>query len=199
MAVDEYSCFAELNAHEARGKDYDLEVRPRRGARVAVIAPHGGRIEPHTSSIAEMISDGAFSLYCFKGIKAQGNARLHITSHHFDEPECLKLTSYHDWVLAIHGCREAGERVLLGGLDKPLIQNLSAALTRAGIKAETSGHGYPGEHPYNICNRGARNVGAQFELSMAFRENKRVPLFVDVVRKVLMRRQGAPESVITSN
>ena len=189
--VDSYKCFADLQAGEARGKDYELDVRFRTGARVAVVAPHGGGIEPKTAEVAEAIAGTEFSLYCFKGLKAKGNSRLHITSHKFDEPECLALLERHEWVLAIHGCAEPGERVLLGGLDKPLIADLSTALETSGMNAETSGHGYVGEHPHNLCNRGARGVGAQFELSLPFRCGNRVPLFVKAVRNVLAARQNA--------
>ncbi len=188
--VDTYKCFADLQAREVRGKDYDLDVRYRDGARVAVIAPHGGGIEPETAKIAEAIAGAEFSLYCFKGLKANGNSRLHITSHNFDEPECLALLAKHQWVLAIHGCAESGERVLLGGLDKRLITDLSTALEAAGIRAETSGHEYTGKDLRNICNRGARHAGAQFELSLPFRRGDQVSRFVKAVRRVLAARQN---------
>jgi phage replication-related protein YjqB (UPF0714/DUF867 family) len=158
---------------------------------VAVIAPHGGGIEPETDKIAEAIANAEFSLYCFKGLKASGNTRLHITGHNFDEPECLALLVKHQWVLAIHGCAESGERVLLGGLDNSLMTDLSEALAAAGIGAEMSGHEYAGEHPLNICNRGAPGVGAQFELSLPFRRGNRAPLFVKAVHSVLAARQFA--------
>lgn len=189
--MDTYSSFAELEAREIRGKDYDLLLRHQDGAQVAVIAPHGGGIEPKTAEIAEAIAGAEFSLYSFNGIKVNGNARLHITSHNFDEPECLDLLAKHHSVLAIHGCAKAGERVLVGGLDKSLIADLTDALQVIGIHAESSGHEYTGLHPHNICNRGARAAGAQFELSIAFRRGGRVPAFVKAVRGVLLGRQNA--------
>lgn len=189
--MDTYSCFTDLEAQEARGRDFDVLVRHRNDARVVVIAPHGGGIEPETAEIAQAIAGAEFSLYCFKGIKANGNGRLHITSHNFDEPGCLTLLAKHQSVLAIHGCAETGERALLGGLDKSLISDLSTALKMVGIRAETSGHKYTGIHPGNICNRGARGIGAQFELSLPFRRGGCVPAFVEAVRAVLARRQYA--------
>ena len=189
--MDKYQCFTELAACEERGKDYDFDIRLRTDSRVAIIAPHGGGIEPETSSIAEQISEVGFSLYCFKGLKPRGNRDLHITSHNFDEPECLALVANHEWVVAIHGCAEVGERVLLGGLDKALIADLSAALTEAGIPAETTGHSYAGEHQRNICNRGLRNAGVQFEISLPFRRSIKVLLFVKVVQSVLVRQNNA--------
>src|SRR3990167_9529066 len=76
--VDTYSSFADLAAHEVRGRDYDLLVRHRNGTRVVIIAPHGGGIEPETARIAKGIAGAEFSLYCFKGLKRNGNGRLHI-------------------------------------------------------------------------------------------------------------------------
>jgi len=194
--VDTYSSFADLAAHEVRGRDYDLLVRHRNGTRVVIIAPHGGGIEPETARIAKGIAGAEFSLYCFKGLKRNGNGRLHITSHSFDEPECLSLIAKHQWVLAIHGCADAGERVFLGGLDKSLIADLSTALEAVGIRAETSGHEYTGVHPLNICNRGARGAGAQFELSLPFRRDDRVLVFVETVRSVLAGRQNELETKV---
>ena len=183
----EYTCFSELAACEERGADYEICIRRQPASRVAVIAPHGGGIEPETSNIAESIAGAEFSFYCFRGLKRKGNCVLHITSHKFDEPECRRLIAEHDWVLAIHGCKETDERAFLGGLDKPFIRDLASALHAADIRVETTGHPYPGIHPRNICNRGARSIGAQFELSLPFRQGNRVPLFIEVVRKVLAR------------
>lgn len=94
-------------------------------------------------------------------------------------------------MLVIHGCAESGEQVLLGGRDKALMTDMSVALTLAGINAEMSGHDYPGEHPLDICNRGARGMGAQFELSLPFRRGDRLPLFVKTVLSVLATKQNA--------
>jgi len=191
MPPDKYSCYKELETVEAFGQDFTYIARPRDGTSVAVIAPHGGGIEPRTAEIAEAIAGSDFSFYCFKGLKKNGNRDLHITSHKFDEPTCLKLVVSHRYVVAVHGCEEEGQRCLLGGLDTPLIQDLAKALNAAGIAAETQGHDYPGKDPNNICNRGATGAGVQFELSMPFRKGKHVSGFVEVVRTVLAKRQKA--------
>jgi phage replication-related protein YjqB (UPF0714/DUF867 family) len=57
---------------------------------VAVIAPHGGGIEPGTSELATAIAGDDFSLYLFEGLKSAGNGELHITSTNFDEPISAK-------------------------------------------------------------------------------------------------------------
>jgi phage replication-related protein YjqB (UPF0714/DUF867 family) len=59
-------------------------------SRIAIIAPHGGGIEPGSSTIARAIAGEDINMYLFEGIKvAKGNAIVHIASHHFDEPRCL--------------------------------------------------------------------------------------------------------------
>ena len=160
----------------------------REPPRVAVIAPHAGRIEPKTGPIAREIAGAEFSLYCFRGMKTAGNKDLHITSHHFDEPRCLELIKVHKWVVTIHGCQKKGEHVFLSGLDKALIADLEASLLQAGIRVQTLGHKYTGTLPKNICNRGRSHAGVQFELSRSFRNGDRVPAFIEAVRNVLLDR-----------
>src|ERR1019366_7404121 len=77
--MTEYPNFAALKQAEREGEDFDIVCRPRRSP-VAVIAPHGGEIEPGTSEIAAAIAGDEFNLYCFEGCKPSGNIGLHITS-----------------------------------------------------------------------------------------------------------------------
>lgn len=191
VAMDKYSSYSALAKSETEGVDYERVVQPAEGALVAVIAPHAGGIEPKTGPIAQEIAGTDFSLYCFRGCKANGNSELHITSHHFDESECVNLIARHKWVVAIHGCNVNGERVFLGGRDKELIADLAAQLAQVGIIGETTGHNYLGTDTNNICNRGRSNAGAQFELSLSFRNGTQVPAFVRAVRSVLRARQNA--------
>ena len=44
---------------------------------------------PLSDAIAAAIAGTDFSYYCFRGCKPEKNGRLHITSHRFDEPECV--------------------------------------------------------------------------------------------------------------
>jgi phage replication-related protein YjqB (UPF0714/DUF867 family) len=55
---------------------------------VAIIAPHGGKIEPGTSEIAAAIAGDDYSLYRFQGLRDRPREELHITSAKFDEPTC---------------------------------------------------------------------------------------------------------------
>jgi len=75
--ADKYASFQELARSEPRGV-YRVRSRPRR-ATIAVIAPHGGSIEPGTSEIALKIAGLDFSFYAFEGRRKQHNNCLHIT------------------------------------------------------------------------------------------------------------------------
>jgi phage replication-related protein YjqB (UPF0714/DUF867 family) len=189
--MDRFTSFAQLDLSVVRGRDYDIDHVHCPSARVAVIAPHGGSIEPQTSEIAQLIAAAGFSYYSFKGIRKSENATLHITSHNFDEPTCLALLAAHDYVVAVHGCAESGEAVLMGGLDTPLLDELATALSACGINVSTSGHRFPAREPRNICNRGRRAKGVQVELTRAFRNGAHVPLFVSVFQRILAAWQRA--------
>jgi phage replication-related protein YjqB (UPF0714/DUF867 family) len=188
--MDTYTCYADLANAEREGVDYEKIVLPVAGAQVAVIAPHGGGIEPKSDAIAAAIAGTDFSYYCFRGCKPKKNGRLHITSQRFDEPQCVTLIADHRWVVAIHGCDDPGESVFLGGLDAELVADLAAAIAEAGISVATTGHAYPGTHTRNICNRGLSAKGVQIELTPAFRNGGQVASFVTAVRSVLSARQS---------
>ena len=188
---DAYSSYAELLSRHQEGTDFDRTVQPRHGARVAVLAPHGGRLENFTDTIAESVAGSDFSLYCFRSRLGWGQTNLHITSHKFDDPDCVALLARHQWALALHGCSQGGERVFIGGRDQALMDDLAGALQQVGIPTETGGHAYPGRHPDNICNRTASNAGAQIEMTLPFRKSGALPVFVAAVRTVLLARQGA--------
>ena len=188
---DTYPNFAALLANHTEGQDFTRLIRSRQNATVAVLAPHGGRIEPLTDTIAEEIAAKDFSLYCFRSRVPNAKANLHITSHKFDDKKCLEIVSKHRWALAVHGCNKKGIRVLLGGRDSALVMDLAVGLNKYEINAEVTGHEYAGTDPMNICNRTSTNQGVQFELSMQFRLSKMRSTFVQVVHQVLLSRQNA--------
>jgi phage replication-related protein YjqB (UPF0714/DUF867 family) len=188
---DVYHSYAELLSQHREGADFDRTVLAREGAKVAILAPHGGRLENFTDTIAESVAGSDFSLYCFRSKLGWGQTNLHITSHKFDDPECVALVARHPWAVALHGCSEGGDLVFIGGRDQVLIDTLASGLQHAGIQTSTAGHAYPGQHPNNICNRTASKAGAQIEMTLPFRKSGAVPVFVAAVRNVLLARQGA--------
>ena len=182
--ADRYESFAELAARETADRDYRIRAIERQGSAVLVLAPHGGSIEVGTSELAELVAGTEHSLFLFEGLKSCGNNRdLHITSHRFDHPQCIALGSSHDVILAIHGCR-GDSHVYVGGLDAKLTALLSSHLAAAGVTASLEGHGYPGRHPLNICNRSARGRGAQLEITNDLRTGAR-PVIAATIRAAL--------------
>lgn len=87
--ADKYATFSLLAESMREGRDFRRRRRKRRVA-TAVIAPHGGGIEPGTSEVADAVAADDFSFYAFEGIKSK-NGDLHITSTRFDEPRCVTL------------------------------------------------------------------------------------------------------------
>lgn len=142
-------------------------MRPSAGSSIAVIAPHGGRIEQGASDVARAIAGADLNLYLFEGIRPAGNyAALHLTSHKLDEPRCVELLSNCDHVVAIHGCRGEEQQVLVGGLDGPLKARVAQAIAELGVDTRSQCHRFPAIEPRNIFNR---EVGHLDELADVYR------------------------------
>jgi phage replication-related protein YjqB (UPF0714/DUF867 family) len=185
-----YKNFEELTQQEVEGKDYQIRVRLR-DERVLVMAPHGGKIEPTTSMIAEAIAGENYSLYCFEGLKADGNSVLHIESHLFDEPRALQAVKKADIVITVHGqLNHKEEFVMVGGLNVDLRSGIRRQLEASGFRTRPPTERLQGIDPENICNRGRLKGGVQLEISRKVRDSlrsdaNRLQLFADAVRKVI--------------
>lgn len=164
---DLYGSYADLAAGEVEGVHYRIRVIER-ASPIAVVAPHGGRIEAGTSQTAALIAADVFSLYCFEGLVS--GRRLHITSARFDEPRALALVESSDIAIGVHGRADRGDHrtIWLGGLHVSLRDAIGAALERVGFKTSTDHH-MQGKAPGNICNRGRLRAGVQLELPMSLR------------------------------
>jgi len=192
MHIDRYHSYSELAEHEVEGTDFAITVSRRPFSAVAVIVPHGGRIESRTSEIARAIAGEDFNLYMFEGIKKRGNyAALHITSCRFNEPSCLELLSTCSFVIAIHGCVGDDERVLIGGLDHSLKDKVAIELRQAGVNVQNDGHHFQATDLNNICNRGQANGGVQLEFTRALRRSANAQRVAEAVRAVLLPLQAA--------
>ena len=131
--ADRYRNFADLAAHEKEDLDFRIRSDERHGP-AAVIAPHGGGIEPGTSELAEAIAGDDLSFCSFEGLKKRGNGVLHITSSRFDEPNALALVAASPAAVALHGELDCPDQVVfLGGLDKELGKRIQAGLEAAGL------------------------------------------------------------------
>lgn len=166
---DRYLHFAELAFHEQIGLDFNVRA-VLRTSRVAVLAPHGGGIEPGTSELAAAIAGKIFSLYIFEGRKRGGSRSLHITSTRFDEPRCLELLAKTDIAVTIHGCEGSEPVVFTGGMDQRLQGQVIQELLANGFNAFPDSPARAGEHPDNLCNRGKSGQGLQLEISEGLRK-----------------------------
>ena len=131
--ADRYPDFATLAAAHDHDRDYRITVQDR-GTRVAILAPHGGTIEPETASIARAVAGDDLSFYLFEALRAGAHGDYHITSHRFDEPRALALVAGADTSIAIHGRKDDGsDTVWLGGVTKPCGMLWATHCARRGL------------------------------------------------------------------
>ncbi|QTA92444.1 poly-gamma-glutamate hydrolase family protein [Desulfonema magnum] len=182
--MDKYANYDDLKQHEKEGEDYVILSREGYSG-IAVIAPHGGGIEPGTVDIADGIAGGRHSFYAFKGIKKKKNGVLHITSNKFDEPEGIRIAENADIVLSIHGYHGKGDEIFIGGRNQTLMEKIRQTLKKEGFNAEIcTKAGLRARHPENICNRCRTGEGVQLEISRGLREK----MFDNLVRRSWRKR-----------
>jgi phage replication-related protein YjqB (UPF0714/DUF867 family) len=167
--VSGYPSYEALARSETR--DVDYRIRTRQGiSGIAVMAIHGGGIEPGTTEIAEAAAGDQHTFYTFSGIKTRGNTQLHITSRRFDEPVGRDIAQRARTVLTIHGCADSIEMVYMGGRHQRLKQHLKDALEQAGFAVSETAR-FPGINPRNICNTNKLGMGVQLEISRGLRRH----------------------------
>ena len=182
--MDEYTDFTELEQNERKGKDYSILYREA-NSKVAIMAPHGGGIEPGTIDIADAIAGSDYTFYAFKGIKKTGNKILHINSNRYDEPIGLKISKNACTVISIHGCRNKKERIFIGGKNQELKLKMMRTLKLSGFRAVISEvSGLRGISSENICNRCKCGKGVQLEISRGLREE----MFDDINRRSFRKK-----------
>ena len=196
MLPDRYRNFEDLKAAERELVDYRV-VAVDRGSAVTIIAPHGGHIEPPTSTIAAAVAADDFNFYAFEGLRVgRPHHELHITSHNFDEPRCCGLVEASDVVVAIHGRLDRDEPycVYVGGLDHDLRDLAAQELHTAGFDARIENHMFPAFGRENICNRGRHHKGTQLELPRGLRDDlsnnpTKMKAFVEALRRAIVATQ----------
>jgi phage replication-related protein YjqB (UPF0714/DUF867 family) len=191
MLKDKYENFSDLAGHEKEGLDFDIETADRNSPYI-VIAIHGGEIEPGTTEIARQIAGDNLSFYSFIGKKGteEESEELHIMSSNFDEPRCLSLVSKSDKAISIHGKYDSGDFVMVGGLDKELIDKVSNIFKENGFDVPLAPEDVNGNSPENICNRCLSKEGLQLEISRGLRERllkdqAELQRFCELVRSAL--------------
>lgn len=169
-ASDTYGSFEELKLHEApsvfsiSSKEHDPSV--------LILAIHGGGIEPGTSELARKIAENR-SLYLFEGLKSAGNAELHLTSSHFDEPKAVQMVKEHSNVISLHGYGSDDKKIKIGGTDRERAELLTGVLKRNGYPAVLLGINdkYAGVSPNNLANQSSSGLSIQIEMSTGFRKS----------------------------
>ncbi len=173
--ADKYRYFNELQNGEIEGIDYRICVKERKESPVAIIAPHGGWIEPGTSEIAAAIAKNIHSLYFFEGLRNRPHRDLHIKSENFEEPKCLGLIKRCEIVVAVHGLKDKhcakDVDVYVGGRDNDLRNTICKGINDAGFQSEvvTTGR-YAAVLSDNVCNKGKRSKGVQLEIAKRLRD-----------------------------
>lgn len=185
-----YRDFQELKARKVEGKDYRIRI-DLRNSPVLVMAPHGGKIEPGTTEIAEAIAGMDHSFYSFEGLMPEGNNVFHIESHLYDEPHALEAVDQADIIITIHGqIDQKDEFVMVGGLNTLFCSDIKRQLKASGFLTRPPTKGLSGTDPRNICNRGISKSGVQLEMSRKVRDSlrttpDRLQTFADAVRRAI--------------
>ena len=205
LAADAFTSNQDLyaNANYAEGVDYARRFR-RHGAlddsdgagdafpETAIIALHGGGIEPGTSELClavagyhpagGLVGGAVYDYWLFEGIRSSDNAILHITSTHCDDPVARATVGGSQRAVSLHGCSpEQGEfpagtaGVLVGGLDAPLKAAMLTSMrqTFSGtdilVKDAALVPRLGGDNPDNIVNATVPKGGVQLELTTPLR------------------------------
>ncbi len=165
--MQKYHSYKELQENETIGKDYRIRKRYGKSG-IAVMAPHGGGIEPGTTEIAEAVAGDVHTFYTFSGLKEIGNAQFHIASKKFDEPIGIEIAKNSRTILTIHGCRESEKLIYIGSGDKRLKEKVRKSLLEANFSVLETPR-FSGKNPFNICNRSRSCMGVQLEISAGLR------------------------------
>ena len=176
VAISSYPSFAALQQKETSGVDYAIRVRYGYSG-IAVMAIHGGGIEPGTTEIADAIAGDVHTYYSFVGLKPSGNAVLHISSRKFDEPQGSEIAEHARIVVTIHGCKDRKAMTYVGGRHAQLKRAIKHELAAKGFPVADAIR-FPGVNPKNICNRNQLGMGLQLEISFGMRQQ----LFADLSR-----------------
>lgn len=194
VIMNRFPNFAVLSRHARENLDFTVETLKRRSG-YAIMAPHGGGIEPGTALTAAAIAGSDHTYYAFKGIRSRHNRQLHISSECFDEPRALALALASHTVITVHGCSGSRPVVYTGGRDASLRRQVVSRLAKIGIFVDDSPPiSLGGLNRYNLCNRGCLGKGLQLEISAGLRRRlveRRIPptpylkLFARAIRQAL--------------
>jgi phage replication-related protein YjqB (UPF0714/DUF867 family) len=155
------------------GSDFSVSACHGLRREFLIAAIHGGNIQLYTSDMAKTIAAETHGLYLFEGFAQSASQRLYIPSNHFQEPQFGEMAPQYNRVVAIHGLKEErGPKVLVGGLDKHLVNQILESLNSADIPARAYTKPVMAVSSNNVCNRGASGKGVQLEIPRAIRTHE---------------------------
>jgi phage replication-related protein YjqB (UPF0714/DUF867 family) len=151
------------------------------------MAPHGGKIEPGTSELAEYLAGQDFSFYAFEGIRSGNNGRLSLPLDRFEEPECTRVLGRCGLAVVIQAILGKNREVKLAGAHATLREQLGGVLRAAGF--EVLDDECP-VNPLELCNR--PGPGVRIEVSRKLRDRfvsypRDMDRFVACIRAVLLQ------------
>jgi len=170
------------------------------GGQVALIAPHGGRIEPGTHEQAlcvhELLQRGlSVCWFCmgFPKRRAYGAWRWHVPSTQIRTTEFPRIGQLlgrrFSFAVSFHGAEPRGSIYVGGGAPRRVRRDLAGALQRAlgatRIELPHPEHPLSGSDPANLVNR-LSEFGIQLEQSRDVRRRPR--LVAQVVADFLRER-----------
>jgi len=196
--IDTYGSVADLLDRERHYIEIDTRVEGR--SRIAVLAPHAGRIEPFTGEIARAVAGNEHRYYGFAGAAPDENRRLHVTSTRFDEPALRAVLHGARTALSIHGT--SGDDVaatLIGGVNRTLANAIRRNLEQAGFTVMDAPAHLAGTDPRNVVNR-VPEGGVQLELTGKLRQELRkgflrrvrFDCYVQAIRAALAEHELCP-------
>ncbi|PRS44427.1 hypothetical protein C6W19_01500 [Bacillus sp. RJGP41] len=172
MIENSYTDFFELQENELEYLDYRIIVH-HRNPDIAVLAIHGGNIEPGTSEVAAALGERlCASTYLFEGLKPRGNQVLHIPSRLFNEPSGVSMAANAQTTLSIHGHYDVHNGlVYIGGRNEPYKNLIQQCLNKAGFQTDHAPQHLSGMNGNNITNTSKTGAGVQLELSTKLRKS----------------------------
>lgn len=172
MNENSYTDFIELQQNEQEELDYRIIVH-HRNPDIAILAIHGGNIEPGTSEIAAALGERLYaSTYLFEGLKLRGNQVLHITSCLFNEPFGVSMAANAQTTLSIHGHYDVHNAlVYIGGRNETYKNLIQQYLSKAGFQTDHAPQHLSGMKGNNITNSSKTGAGVQLELSTKLRKS----------------------------
>ena len=167
--TEPFSSYSQLVLNTTQEIDYIVDVQ-QPSQEMALVAIHGGAIEPLTGEIVTAVAEDRYSRYVFDGRRENEIEALRIPLSRYDEIRLKALLQRSLAAVVIDGSPEKESVVHLGGGNRPLLAHVRAAMEKLGYAPERltlPGASYTPSRLYNWPQRG----GVLIELSRGLRQS----------------------------